>query len=323
MAETLTLTNVNSFTNDTTAVNAVNGNFTAITTAFTDVLSRSGVSPNQMTSALDMNTNQIINLPAPSTVNSPARLIDVVSNPTITVPGTGTSGHTVPFLDGANTWSGTNTFNAAITFNTNPTLNANAISRATLAQGSARSVIGVTGNATANVADIQGTTRQVLAVNTAGTALVFAQPQGDQLLGTIANDAASAGNVGEYVSSTINSGSAVALSTNVAANITSVSLTAGDWDIWSNLYFLAAGTTSITILQGSLSTTSATLNVNPGFWGVQATPASVIGANTTGLDVGPVRLSLAGTTTLFIVAQATFTVSTLSGYGIIQARRVR
>jgi len=41
------------------------------------------------------------------------------------------------------------------------------------AQGVARSVIGVTGNATANVADIQGTANQVLRVNGAGTALAF------------------------------------------------------------------------------------------------------------------------------------------------------
>jgi hypothetical protein len=49
----------------------------------------------------------------------------------------------------------------------------NQITRAMEAQGVARSVIGVTGNATANVADIQGTTDQVLRVNGAGTALAF------------------------------------------------------------------------------------------------------------------------------------------------------
>ena len=51
----------------------------------------------------------------------------------------------------------------------------NAISNALLRQGVARSVIGVTGNATANVADIQGTTDQVLRVNTTGNALAFGQ----------------------------------------------------------------------------------------------------------------------------------------------------
>lgn len=44
---------------------------------------------------------------------------------------------------------------------------------ANLAQGSARSVLGVTGNSTADVASIQGTTDQVLRINGAGTALAF------------------------------------------------------------------------------------------------------------------------------------------------------
>lgn len=44
---------------------------------------------------------------------------------------------------------------------------------ANLAQGSARSVLGVTGNATADVASIQGTADQTLVVNSAGTALTF------------------------------------------------------------------------------------------------------------------------------------------------------
>lgn len=55
------------------------------------------------------------------------------------------------------------------------TIGANQVSRANEAQGVARSVIGVTGNATANVADIQGTANQVLVVNNAGTALAFGQ----------------------------------------------------------------------------------------------------------------------------------------------------
>src|SRR5260221_3205208 len=107
MAENISLNNVATFQNDTSAVNTVNSNNAAITTAFTDVLSRSGISPNQMGSTLDMNGNQIINLPFPTTLNSPARLVDVTNAQNISIVNatTGTSGHTVPFLDGTNTWS--------------------------------------------------------------------------------------------------------------------------------------------------------------------------------------------------------------------------
>lgn len=62
---------------------------------------------------------------------------------------------------------------------------ANSIDNTHIRQGVARSVIGVTGNATANVADIQGTADQVLRVTTAGTALAF----GTVATGGIANDA--------------------------------------------------------------------------------------------------------------------------------------
>jgi hypothetical protein len=86
MAENVTLGSVSSFQNDATASNIINTNNTTITTAFADCLSLSGVSPNQMQSSLDMNSNQILNLPPPASINSPARLVDVVTNPTITVP---------------------------------------------------------------------------------------------------------------------------------------------------------------------------------------------------------------------------------------------
>jgi len=110
MAETFVPITTSNLTNQTSITNAIDTNNGAIANLLTDVLSRSGSSPNQMLSTLDMNSNQIINLPAPASVNSPARLIDVVTNPTITVPPVGTSGATVPLLNGNNTWSGTNTF---------------------------------------------------------------------------------------------------------------------------------------------------------------------------------------------------------------------
>lgn len=56
---------------------------------------------------------------------------------------------------------------------------------ANLTQGSARSVLGVAGNATADVASIQGTTDQVLRVDAAGTGLGF----GTVATGGIANNA--------------------------------------------------------------------------------------------------------------------------------------
>lgn len=119
----IVLTDLANLQNETTAVNAINSNNAVLEAAFDNTLSRDGTSPNTMNAPLDMNAKQILNLPAPSTVNSPARLIDVTSNPTIVIPGTGTSGHVVGYLDtnnttsGNNIHSGTETFNGAATFN--------------------------------------------------------------------------------------------------------------------------------------------------------------------------------------------------------------
>lgn len=92
MTDKVVLSPVSSFVNDTTAVSTVNNNMVAITTAMDNTLSRDGTSPNMMNATLDMNSNQIMNLPAPGSMNSPARLIDVASNPTIVVPAIATNG---------------------------------------------------------------------------------------------------------------------------------------------------------------------------------------------------------------------------------------
>lgn len=101
MTDKIVLGTFSSFQNDATAVALANANNALITTAVDNTLSRDGTSPNQMGANLDMNSFQIINLPAPITTNSPARLIDVTTNPTVVVPplplsvlngGTGNSG---------------------------------------------------------------------------------------------------------------------------------------------------------------------------------------------------------------------------------------
>lgn len=80
MAESITLGTVSTFTNDSSAVATVNSNSSTIATAFTDCLSLSGGQPNAMQSNLDMNKFQVLNLPPPSTLLSPVRLADVVTN---------------------------------------------------------------------------------------------------------------------------------------------------------------------------------------------------------------------------------------------------
>lgn len=84
----ITLSNVENLQSWTNAGSTLDANSAILETAFDKTLSRDGTSPNQMMFSLDMNSNQIINLPAPSTNTSPVRLIDVVEGvPTTIVNG--------------------------------------------------------------------------------------------------------------------------------------------------------------------------------------------------------------------------------------------
>lgn len=143
------------------------------------------------------------------------------------------------------------------------------------------------------------------------------------IVGTTTNNNANAGSVGEYVSSTITSASAVALTTNTTANVTSVSLTAGDWDCTGAVDFQFAATTSYTNLVGGTSSTSATIGAQDSAFDFE-TPAAV---PTAGHDmtwtVPTTRYLLAATTTVYLVAQGTFTVDTLKAYGTLRCRRMR
>jgi len=55
----------------------LNSNFQAIATAFENTLSRDGTSPNSMNAALDMNSQRIMNLPAPVDQSDAVRYVDI------------------------------------------------------------------------------------------------------------------------------------------------------------------------------------------------------------------------------------------------------
>jgi hypothetical protein len=73
----ITLNDVGSLIDATTAQNTINTNNAAITTAVNNTLSRDGTAPNEMEASLDMNSNRILNLPAPLSMDEPVRLQDI------------------------------------------------------------------------------------------------------------------------------------------------------------------------------------------------------------------------------------------------------
>lgn len=66
--------------NESAAIQQINKNLEDIQNAIQDTVSRSGQSPTQMTSNLDLNGKRIINAPAPLTDNDLVRRVDVVED---------------------------------------------------------------------------------------------------------------------------------------------------------------------------------------------------------------------------------------------------
>lgn len=153
-----------------------------------------------------------------------------------------------------------------------------------------------------------------------GTGTVSVTP--GQIPGTSTNNNASAGNVGEYVVSQIPFSSAISVSLGATFNLTSISLTAGDWDVYGNLSIIpATGGQAVYYLLVGLNNTSATfpdpsLCVSVGC----SNPASGFGASATPQQ----RFSLSATTTIYIVGQGNFNPSAgCVACGFLAARRAR
>lgn len=141
--------------------------------------------------------------------------------------------------------------------------------------------------------------------------------------GTSTNDNACTGCVGEEIISTIVRGSAVSLTTATPANMTSISLTAGDWDVSGECAHALAATTSVTIVSCGLSTTTASFPAALSIGVAQAATPAQVPATDIVAAVAPVRYSLASTTIVYLVFKDTFTVSTDGAYGTLRARRMR
>jgi hypothetical protein len=130
---------------------------------------------------------------------------------------------------------------------------------------------------------------------------------------------AAAGYVGELISSSIVTGSAVSMSTGVAKDITSISLTAGDWDVWGNVVLTSNGT-ALQIAIGWISTTSATTPNASLYSGINNT-SNTNAATYINCLQKPINVS--STTTVYLSGYATFASGTMTGCGNIYARRVR
>lgn len=408
----ITLNNVGNLQDTTTAETTLNSNNTVVQTAMDNTLSRDGTSPNTMNANIDMNSHQLINLPAPTVNSSPIRLQELLTlnsggtviiptnltgpitsvgaatsvasqtgsgskfvmdtSPTLVTPNIGAATGTSLVAGGTDLIpSFTNKVSVANTsgnsgivvgqggnhaellwnYNATPASASFQIDTVSYANpitidGSAVSINQASGGTTTiyngavapsgTGAYVRGTSPTLttpaissptltgtIAGNVSTNGNVAFTVAGNGIVGTNTNNNANAGNVGEYVSSSIAAGSPTSLTTNTPMNLTSISLTAGDWDVYFEAFFTFAATTSYTQLISSISTTGATADTNGERYASQVSAANVPGASNMSVRCGPARFSLATTTTIFGVLSQLFTVSTLSAWGTLRARRIR
>jgi hypothetical protein len=153
------------------------------------------------------------------------------------------------------------------------------------------------------------------------TSITFSSTSG--IIGTTSSANAAAGSVGELISSIINEASAISLTTVTPADLTSISLTAGDWDVEGNVNFLPNSTTNIVNILGWISTTSATQPDYSQIAMLQYTTAGSVVGGRVGFVVPPQRITISSPTTVYISVNSSFTISTLKVDGRILARRRR
>lgn len=147
--------------------------------------------------------------------------------------------------------------------------------------------------------------------------------QAGNLPATATNDSAAAGNLGEILEGDLAVGSATSLTSNTAKTVASVALTAGDWDVWFHCFFRFPATTSTTRLIANVSSLNNSLDAAVGAYTDDNYSAGYVPVGDVFRLAGPRRVSLAAGATYYGVAFAGFSLSTLTVYGKIRARRVR
>jgi hypothetical protein len=93
--------------------------------------------------------------------------------------------------------------------------------------------------------------------------------------------------------------------------------------VWGNVGFSAGGSTTITGFIVSISATNNTHATAPNGGAYSQFSATFTTGTQNVIPAGTMRVSVASTTTYYLVATANFAADAMNGWGTIQARRVR
>lgn len=145
----------------------------------------------------------------------------------------------------------------------------------------------------------------------------------DTITGVVNGTNAAAGYIGEYVYSQQTTPQSITAGTPI--NVTSIALSAGDWDVQGN-FVLAYTTTNNTTytIQGGLNIFSATIGAQDSYAQIMHHAASST-ALTQSFSTCTLRFSVSTPTTIYLVANAPNGggLSAITARGSIRARRVR
>lgn len=147
---------------------------------------------------------------------------------------------------------------------------------------------------------------------------------GGQYRGNSANTTPPTGFIGEEIRSFIPAASAITLSTGTGDNITTISLEAGIYDVSCVVQFSGAGG-SVTGVQfvGGISLVSDTVDIGlAGGDAIASIPTAPTASSDVTVSIPSHRMLISGTTTVYLVARAIFSVGTVASFGRISATRV-
>lgn len=143
-----------------------------------------------------------------------------------------------------------------------------------------------------------------------------------QVPGTVTNDNAAAGNIGEILETNVPIGSPVAVTSGASKSVAALVLTAGDWDVWGVIGTIPAAGTTTAGMQAAIGTAVDTLPTSPNGGAFNLFGAAAAANQSLVLPTGTMRVSTAGVT-LQLVINVGFAVNTMGAYGYIGARRAR
>lgn len=146
------------------------------------------------------------------------------------------------------------------------------------------------------------------------TSLTVPQPN---IVGVTNGSNASAGSVGQFISNVVNSGSPVLISAATATDITSISLTAGDWDVYGNVTVIFTGGTGAGGITYAWSNIASVTIPDPSLInGILTSINSQMGQS-----IPYARYNISTTTTVYLSVYNSG--GTANGSGGIYARRIR